>query len=174
MSKQNLRQTRRHRNHAAVHSSRCCRPARGAAAAPPPAWLGLGVGVLLTSSLLSSPIVLLSSPPASSSLLISRESRFAPPWPWPASGAAAATDSDANGPGGGGGTGTTTGEDGDGALEKACHSLKGYEWDPNDLDFYFNQVELKMKDAAKKLDFEEAANLRDRIKRLRQKLVGQV
>jgi excinuclease ABC subunit B len=29
-----------------------------------------------------------------------------------------------------------------------------------------------MKDAAKKLDFEEAANLRDRIKQLRQKLVG--
>ena len=36
-----------------------------------------------------------------------------------------------------------------------------------------DQLELKMKDAAKKLDFEEAANLRDRIKRLRQKLVGQ-
>ena len=29
-----------------------------------------------------------------------------------------------------------------------------------------------MKEAAKKLDFEEAATLRDRIKRLRQKLAG--
>ena len=37
-----------------------------------------------------------------------------------------------------------------------------------------DQLELKMKDAAKKLDFEEAANLRDRIKQLRQKLVGKV
>ena len=36
-----------------------------------------------------------------------------------------------------------------------------------------DQMEVKMKDAAKKLDFEEAANLRDRIKKLRQKLVGQ-
>jgi excinuclease ABC subunit B len=34
------------------------------------------------------------------------------------------------------------------------------------------QLEAKMKEAAKKLDFEEAANLRDRIKQLRQKLVG--
>ena len=35
-----------------------------------------------------------------------------------------------------------------------------------------DQLETKMKDAAKKLDFEEAANLRDRVKKLRQKLVG--
>ena len=34
------------------------------------------------------------------------------------------------------------------------------------------QLEEKMKGAAAKLDFEEAANLRDRIKQLRQKLVG--
>jgi Helicase subunit of the DNA excision repair complex len=34
------------------------------------------------------------------------------------------------------------------------------------------QLEAKMKEAAKKLDFEEAANLRDRIKQLRHKLVG--
>ena len=47
----------------------------------------------------------------------------------------------------------TTGEDGDGALEKACHSLKGYEWDPNDLDFYFNQVELKMRQAGVKKSY---------------------
>ena len=36
-----------------------------------------------------------------------------------------------------------------------------------------DQLELKMKESAKKLDFEEAANLRDRIKKLRQKLVRQ-
>ena len=35
-----------------------------------------------------------------------------------------------------------------------------------------DQLELRMKESAKKLDFEEAANLRDRIKKLRQKLVG--
>ena len=34
------------------------------------------------------------------------------------------------------------------------------------------QLEEKMKVAAKNLEFEEAANLRDRIKGLRQKLVG--
>ena len=32
------------------------------------------------------------------------------------------------------------------------------------------KLENKMKDAAKELNFEEAANLRDRIKKLRQKL----
>ena len=36
-----------------------------------------------------------------------------------------------------------------------------------------NPQAQRHKDAAKKLDFEEAANLRDRIKKLRQKLVGQ-
>ena len=35
------------------------------------------------------------------------------------------------------------------------------------------QLEDKMKASAKALDFEEAANLRDKIKTLRQKLVGQ-
>jgi excinuclease ABC subunit B len=34
------------------------------------------------------------------------------------------------------------------------------------------QLEEKMKGAAKNLEFEEAANLRDKIKNLRQKLVG--
>ena len=34
------------------------------------------------------------------------------------------------------------------------------------------QLEAKMKEAAKKLDFEDAANLRDKIKSLRQKLSG--
>ena len=35
-----------------------------------------------------------------------------------------------------------------------------------------DQLEGKMKEAAKKLDFEDAANLRDRIKQLRQKMAG--
>ena len=35
-----------------------------------------------------------------------------------------------------------------------------------------DQLESKMKEAAKKLDFEDAANLRDRIKQLRQKMAG--
>ena len=35
-----------------------------------------------------------------------------------------------------------------------------------------DQLEARMKVAAKKLDFEEAANLRDRIKQLRQKMTG--
>ena len=33
-----------------------------------------------------------------------------------------------------------------------------------------DKLEHKMKEAAKELNFEEAANLRDRIKKLRQKL----
>ena len=35
-----------------------------------------------------------------------------------------------------------------------------------------HQLEIKMKEAAKKLDFEDAANLRDRIRQLRQRLSG--
>ena len=35
-----------------------------------------------------------------------------------------------------------------------------------------DQLETKMKEAAKQLDFEEAANLRDRVKQLRQKMAG--
>ena len=34
-----------------------------------------------------------------------------------------------------------------------------------------DQLEVKMKEAAKRLDFEEAANMRDRIKSLRKKMV---
>ena len=34
------------------------------------------------------------------------------------------------------------------------------------------ELESKMKEAAKKLNFEDAANLRDRIKHMRQKLSG--
>ena len=38
-------------------------------------------------------------------------------------------------------TGADVGE----ALQAACRSLKGYEFDQSDLDFYFNQVELQMR-----------------------------
>ena len=47
----------------------------------------------------------------------------------------------------------------------ACMALEAL---PEPID----QLENKMKEAAKKLDFEDAANLRDRIKQLRQKLAG--
>ncbi|ABB50802.1 Excinuclease ABC subunit B [Prochlorococcus marinus str. MIT 9312] len=39
-----------------------------------------------------------------------------------------------------------------------------------ELPHLIDKLEMKMKDAAKELNFEEAANLRDRIKKLRQKL----
>ena len=35
-----------------------------------------------------------------------------------------------------------------------------------------DQLEMRMRDAAKNLDFEQAANLRDRIKQLRQKMIA--
>ena len=35
-----------------------------------------------------------------------------------------------------------------------------------------DQLEAKMKESAKNLDFEEAANLRDRVKQLRQRMAG--
>ena len=40
------------------------------------------------------------------------------------------------------------------------------------LPALIDQLEGKMKEAAKKLDFEEAANLRDRVKQLRQTMAG--
>ena len=46
-----------------------------------------------------------------------------------------------------------TGEDGEGALEKACHNLKGYAWNTSDLGFYFQQVELKMRRAGVKNNY---------------------
>ena len=30
------------------------------------------------------------------------------------------------------------------AMQDACRTIKGYQWDRNDLDFYFNQIEIKM------------------------------
>ena len=38
-----------------------------------------------------------------------------------------------------------TAEDVGEALQAACRSLKGYEFEQSDLDFYFNQVELQMR-----------------------------
>lgn len=54
------------------------------------------------------------------------------------------------------------------AVELAVHNEAPLEALPE----LITQLEDKMKTAAKNLDFEEAANLRDRIKQLRQKLVG--
>jgi excinuclease ABC subunit B len=56
----------------------------------------------------------------------------------------------------------------DQAVELAVHNEAPLEALPE----LITQLEDKMKTAAKNLDFEEAANLRDRIKQLRQKLVG--
>ena len=47
----------------------------------------------------------------------------------------------------------TTGEDTENALEKACHMLKGYEFQQDDLDYYFNQVELKMRQVGVKKNY---------------------
>jgi excinuclease ABC subunit B len=54
------------------------------------------------------------------------------------------------------------------ALENQADAGLALEALPELID----QLESKMKDAAKKLDFEEAANLRDRVKQLRQKMAG--
>ena len=54
------------------------------------------------------------------------------------------------------------------ASEQAVHN--GVPLDS--LPELIQQLEDKMKSAAKNLEFEEAANLRDRIKTLRQQLVG--
>ena len=43
-----------------------------------------------------------------------------------------------------------------------------------DLPEVIHKLEVKMNSAAKQLDFEEAAKLRDRIKRLRRKMIGKV
>ena len=41
-----------------------------------------------------------------------------------------------------------------------------------DIPALIGQLETKMKDAAKKLEFEEASEYRDQIKRLRDRLLG--
>ncbi len=68
------------------------------------------------------------------------------------------------------------GADGD-LVKVAGQAVKALEEDPDGMALdalpeLIDQLEGKMKSAAKNLDFEEAANLRDRITQLRQKLVG--
>jgi excinuclease ABC subunit B len=60
----------------------------------------------------------------------------------------------------------------DDQLEQAAEQAEHNEVPLDSLPELIQQLEDKMKIAAKNLDFEEAANLRDRIKGLRQKLVG--
>ena len=60
----------------------------------------------------------------------------------------------------------------DDQLEKASEQAEHNEVPLDSLPELIQQLEEKMKTAAKNLDFEEAAQLRDRIKNLRQKLVG--
>ena len=57
-------------------------------------------------------------------------------------------------------------------LEQATAQAEHNDVPLDSLPELIQQLEDKMKSAAKNLDFEEAANLRDRIKGLRQKLVG--
>ena len=58
-------------------------------------------------------------------------------------------------------------------LEQATEQAEHNAVPLDSLPELIQQLEEKMKAAAKNLEFEEAANLRDRIKGLRQKLVGQ-
>ncbi|CAK6696886.1 excinuclease ABC subunit UvrB [Synechococcus sp. CBW1107] len=60
----------------------------------------------------------------------------------------------------------------DAQLEQATEQAEHNEVPLDALPELIQQLEEKMKSAAKNLEFEEAANLRDRIKGLRQKLVG--
>jgi excinuclease ABC subunit B len=60
----------------------------------------------------------------------------------------------------------------DDQLEQATEQAVNNDVPLDSLPELIQQLEDKMKAAAKNLDFEEAANLRDRIKSLRQKLVG--
>ncbi|MFM7235638.1 MAG: helicase-related protein, partial [Cyanobium sp.] len=57
-------------------------------------------------------------------------------------------------------------------LEEATEQAEHNAVPLDSLPELIQQLEEKMKAAAKNLEFEEAANLRDRIKGLRQKLVG--
>jgi excinuclease ABC subunit B len=57
-------------------------------------------------------------------------------------------------------------------LEAATEPAEHNEVPLDSLPELITQLEDRMKVAAKNLEFEEAATLRDRIKHLRQKLVG--
>ncbi|MEI7953374.1 MAG: UvrB/UvrC motif-containing protein, partial [Synechococcaceae cyanobacterium ELA182] len=60
----------------------------------------------------------------------------------------------------------------DDQLDQAVKQAEHNEVPLDALPELITQLEEKMKTAAKNLEFEEAANLRDRIKKFRQKLVG--
>ena len=60
----------------------------------------------------------------------------------------------------------------DDQLEQASEQAEQNQVPLESLPELISQLEERMKAAAKNLEFEEAANLRDRIKQLRQKLVG--
>ncbi|MFO7630404.1 MAG: excinuclease ABC subunit UvrB [Prochlorococcaceae cyanobacterium] len=60
----------------------------------------------------------------------------------------------------------------DDQLEQASEQAEHFDVPLDALPELIQKLEEKMKGAAKNLEFEEAANLRDRIKGLRQKLVG--
>ena len=71
----------------------------------------------------------------------------------------------------------TTGTDGANALEKSCSGLKGYDFDEQDLGFYFNQVELQMRQNGVKKNYTKflvltailPAKVRDQVKALLRK-----
>jgi len=62
----------------------------------------------------------------------------------------------------------------DDQLEQASEQAEQNQVPLESLPELISQLEERMKAAAKNLEFEEAANLRDRIKQLRQKLVGKL
>ena len=70
-----------------------------------------------------------------------------------------------------------TAEDVGEALQAACRSLKGYEFEQSDLDFYFNQVELQMRTNGVKKNYTKflvlssilPAKVRDQVKPLLRK-----
>ena len=57
----------------------------------------------------------------------------------------------------------TDGVDTAGALETASRNLKGYSFEEEDLDFYFNQVEIKMQAAGVKKQFTKLQVLSTKI-----------
>ena len=71
----------------------------------------------------------------------------------------------------------STGQDGANALESACRSLKGYDFDEQDLGFYFNQIELQMRQNGVKKNYTKflvltsiiPVKVRDQVKSLLRK-----
>ena len=50
-------------------------------------------------------------------------------------------------------------DEGDNAMEKAMNALRGKEWGEDDLKFYFQQIEIKMKSAGVKSNFTKLVDL---------------